>query len=147
MSALGGIGQQVAGDIFELGKSIVKGTAKAAGDIVGDTLETALRTPLGAIDKPNDSKNLEQGKIDSNRVAIQKRQNEKKQFEEVREELAEYTQRKKQQEAQIFREKNQEEQEYKQKEDYEKQKKESFLQKLMKNLARGSHGESDRQKE
>lgn len=146
MSALGGIGQQVAGDIFELGKSVVKGTVKAVGNITSQTIETAITAPAGmvpGVDKTNDQK----GNQNQDQKESQKRQKEKKQFEEVRGELAEYTQRKKQLDAQIAQEKNQEEQEHKQKENYEKQKKDSFLKQLMKRLAGSSHGETDRQKE
>lgn len=146
MSALGGVGQQVAGDIFELGKSVVKGTVKAVDDIATQTIETAITAPAGVGQTYNEIKEQKNNQNQDQKEAL-KRQKEKRQFEEVRGELAEYTQRKKQLDAQIAQEKNQEEQEHKQKESYEKQKKDSFLKQLMKRLAGGSHGETDRQKE
>lgn len=147
MNPMGGIGQQVGADLMELGKSVAKGVVKATGDVMTDTIETTLSAPVGAV-KPDQGKQLEQGKgDDKNQQAMIKKQKEKRQFQEVRNQLAEYIQRKKQQDAQIAQEKQQEEQKQVQKKQVEKQEKEGFLQQLMKNLARSSHGETDRQKE
>ncbi len=146
MSALGGVGQQVAGDIFELGKSVVKGTAKALGDTVTETIEQVMSAPTGVTGLDKKEKKPGQDREKAEKEA-KKRQEEKRQFQEVKGELAEYIQRKKQLDAQIAQEKAQEEQETKQKKSYEKQKKESFLQQLMRRIGGSSHGETDRQKE
>lgn len=146
MSALGGIGQQVAGDLFELGKGVVKGTVKAVTDISTDSIEQILSAPAGFIksdivnDKGKKNENEEQ-------TRLLKRSKERRQFNEVKNRLEEYVERRKSLEAQIAREKAQQKQEEDQKKGIEKQKKESFLQQLMGRLAKGSHGETDRQKE
>ena len=62
-------------------------------------------------------------------------------------ELDQYRQRKMQQDQQIAREKNQQEQEKAQKDAGEKQKKESFVQSLLKKVGAGAHGETAKQKE
>ena len=117
---------------MELGKSVAKGVGEAAVSFV----------------KPDQGKQIEQGKSDDkNQQAAIKKQAANKQFQEVKNQLAEYIQRKKEQDSQIAKETQQEEQQKVQKKEVEKQEKESFLQKLMKNLARSSHGETDRQKE
>lgn len=129
---MGGIGQQVGADLMELCKSVAKGVGEAAVSFV----------------KPDQGKQLEQGKSDDKgQQALIKKQKEKRQYQEVKNQLAEYVQRKKQQDNQVAQEKQQEEQQNVQKKRTEKQEKETFLQQLMKNLARGSHGETDRQKE
>ena len=148
MSAMGGIGQQVAGDLFELGKGVVKGAAKAVTDIATDSIEQILSAPAGAVNKEPQKSTANTGEDDKkDQQTLLKKRQEKRRFDEVRSELTEYIQRKKQQDTQIAQEKAQEEQQKKQEKNYEKQKKESFLQGLMKRLAGGSHGETDRQKE
>jgi len=146
MNPLGAIGQQVGADLAELGKSVASGVVKAATEIAKDTIETTITAPGGAVSGA-DGKKMEQNKSNSDQQAIIKKQQARRQFQEVKGELAEYIQRKKQLDAQIAQEKQQEQQQTDQKKAYEKQKKESFLQRLMGNLARGSHGETDRQKE
>jgi hypothetical protein len=145
MSALGGIGQQVAGDLFELGKGAVKGTVKAVSDITTDSIEQLLGSPNGM--SPQDSGKInKQSEIPDQKVMLKKRE-EKKQFQEVKARLAEYIERKKQQDNQILQEQAQQKQVDERNKYVEKQKKETFLQQLMNKLARGSHGETDRQKE
>ncbi len=147
MSALGGVGQQVAGDLFEIGKSVVKGTTKAVGDTVTGSIEQILGSPSGLGDKEKNNSKTEKLNSNQESLAIAKKREEKKQFNEVRSQLAEYVERKKQQDAQIARERAEQKQVADQKRGYEKHKKESFLQQLMSKLARGSHGETERQKE
>lgn len=146
MSAPGGFGQQVAGDLFEIGKSAVKGTAKVLGDTLGDSIEQILGAPVGVnIKKDGELGNNPESDIEHKK--LMKRRDEKRQFQEVKTELAQYLERKQQRDEQIKREKDEEKQKQKQEDSYKKQKKESFLQGLMKRLAGGSHGETDRQKE
>ncbi len=147
MSALGGIGQQVAGDIFEVGKSAVKGTAKVLGDTVADSIEQIITAPTGVV-KAADEKIRKQNEEKESQVKeVQKKQAERRQFQEIKNRLEEYIQHKKQTEAQQEQERAQQEHEDNQKKVYEKQKKDSFLKQLMKRLAGSSHGETDRQKE
>ncbi len=147
MSALGGIGQQVAGDIFEIGKSAVKGTAKVLGDTLSDSIEQIISAPTGVVGTEDKELKKRREEQDRQRKDAEKQQKEKRQFQEVRGQLEEYVQHKKQIDAQKAQEIMQQEQESKQKENYEKQKKDSFLKQLMKRLAGSSHGETDRQKE
>ncbi len=146
MSALGGIGQQVVGDLFELGKGVVKGTAKAATDIATDSIEQILSAPAGLIQSDLGEKKQQKDPATEQKQAM-KKQSEKRQFNEVKSRLQEYIEHKKQVDAQVNREKMEEKQQSDQKKQVEKQKKESFLQQMMARLARGSHGETDRQKE
>ncbi|OGD83458.1 hypothetical protein A2572_04950 [Candidatus Collierbacteria bacterium RIFOXYD1_FULL_40_9] len=144
---LGGVGKQIGSDLFELGKSVVKGVGKVAGDTVNDSIEQILSAPVGVTsteDKEQKKRQQEQAKQQKD---LEKKQIEKRQFQEVRGQLEEYIQHKKQVEAQRAQEQRQQEQEDKQKEGFEKQKKDSFLKQLMKRLAGSSHGETDRQKE
>ncbi len=147
MSALGGIGQQVAGDLFELGKGVAKATSKVVSDVTTDSIEQILGAPSGFGSKENKSGGPAQPEQNKEEKQILKKREEKKQFNEVRSQLAEFIERKKQQDAQIAQERAQQKQVDDQKKGIEKQKKESFLQQLMSRLARGSHGETDRQKE
>ena len=144
---LGGVGKQIGSDIFELGKSAVKGVGKVAGDTIADSIEQILGAPTG-VTGLEDMEVRKQKEAQEKQVKEQeKKQKERKQFQEVRSQLEEYMQKRKQHEVQIAQEKAQEEQEKKQKEAYDKQKKEGFLKQLMKRLAGQAHGESDRQKE
>lgn len=148
MSALGGIGQQVAGDLFELGKGVVKATGKAVGDVTTDSIEQILGGAPGSADEKGKSSS-KSNKPDDNKEyeSVLKKREEKKQYDYVRSQLADYIERKKLQDSQIAKEQAASKQQTDQKKNYEKQKKESFLQQLMSKLARGSHGETDRQKE
>ena len=144
---LGGIGQQVADNVFELGQSVASGVAKAGVDIARDTIETVTGSQGGASQQGGD-KSVESGQSAAKQQqAAQKKQEEKKQYEFVKNEMATYIQRKEQQNAQIAREKAQEAKQHDDKEVFEKRKKDSFVQSLMKKLGAGSHGETSKQKE
>lgn len=146
MSAMGGIGQQVAGDLFELGKSVAKNTVKAVADISSDTMEQILKSPSGLLPLDTKEVGVEQG-MSQNQREIQKKNEEKRRLNEVKSQLNEYIERRKVMDEQIAKEKAQEKQQTDHKKAVEKQEKETFLQKLMSRLAQGSHGETDRQKE
>lgn len=144
---LSGIGKQVGSDLFEIGKSAVKGTAKVLGDTLTDSIEQIISAPgsvAGGEDKELKKKREEQ---ERQQKEIEKKQKEKRQFQEVKSQLEEFVQRKKQQDAQIAEERAREEQLKKQEKAGERQEKEGFLKQLMKRLAGQAHGESDRQKE
>lgn len=144
---LGGIGKQVSNDLFELGKSVASGMAKATTDTITDTIEQVLKAPTGVLVEGGGKPNKQNEEQEKQKKEFEKKQKEKRQFQEIKGQLEEYIQKKKHQEAQIAQERAQEENEKKQKDSYEKQKKESFLKQLMKRLAGQAHGETDRQKE
>ena len=141
-SVLGQVGQNVADNLFELGKGVVAGTAKAATDIVSETIEQVTGAP-GQATAQNAPKN------ESSEVTggdEKKRMAEKQRFEEVKGELARYMERKKQLDQRIAEDKEAEKNEQ-DKKVFEKRKKENFTQALLKKLGAGSHGETERQKE
>jgi hypothetical protein len=144
MPGSGGIGQQVADNLFELGQSTVKSAVKAGTDIVGESIEQITSAPSSvgaqqAVDKKPEA--------NSAQVEAERKQRDKRQFEMVRRELDTYIQWKQQQEAQMAQEKAAEEKRKEQEEVFEKNKKESFVQSLLKRVKGGSHGEMSKQKE
>ncbi len=145
-TALGGIGQQVADNLFELGKSAARATADAGKKIAETTIEQISGAPSGVGAQQSDKK-PEPSQAQREQEAAVKKQKERQQYERVKAELEQYRARKRQQDEQIAREKANEKQQEDQKKAVEKQEKESFVQKLLKRAAGGSHGETDRQKE
>lgn len=143
---LSGIGQQVADNLFELGKSTVKSVAKSGSDLAQTTIEQIMGAPSGVgaqqADKPK-----EPSTMDRERKAAESKQKDVQQYNRVKAELEQYKQRKQQQDQQIAQERAQEDRVKQQKGYEEKQKKESFIQKLLRKTGAGSHGETDRQKE
>jgi len=145
---LGGVGQQVVDNIFELGQSAVKGVVKASVNIAKDTIETVTTAPSSVAAQQSEDKRPETGQSSAaSQEAAQKRQEAKRQYDLVKNEIATYVQRKKQQDEQIAREREQESQEKKQKDLFEKRKKDSFVQQLMNKIGGASHGETSKQKE
>lgn len=143
---LGGIGQQVADNLFELGKSTVQSAAKVGGDIVKGSIEQLTGAPSG-VGAPQANKPKDQAEVDHERQKEIARQKDKERYQQVVAELEQYRQRRKQLDAQIAQEKNQEAQQKQQKETVEKQEKESFVQKMLKKVGAGAHGETAKQKE
>ena len=143
---MSGIGQQVADNLFELGKSAVKATADAGKKIAEGTYEQISSAPSGTGMKPGDQKTEQTDPQKEQEKAIRK-QKEKQRYEQVKAELEQYRQRKMQQDQQIAREKAAEEQRDQQKEAAEEQEKESFVQKLLHRTAGQSHGETSKMKE
>ena len=138
----GSIGQNVADNLFELGQSAVKATAGAAVDIAQESIEQIATTPgtVAQTNKPQaESSNKQQTET--------KRAMERNRFEAVKAELAQYIQRKQALDKKIAEEKAAENQQAKQTDFVEKKKKENYVQTMLKKLAKGSHGESDKQKE
>lgn len=143
---LGGIGQQVADNLFELGKSTAQSTVKTAGDLVGGIFEQLSSSSSGVSANQGDTqKNPDQ--IEKDRQEALAKQKDKQQYDRVLSELEQYRERRKQLDAQIAQEKQQEEQQRVQKEAQEKQEKQNFVQMLLSRVGAGSHGETDRQKE
>ncbi len=143
---LGGIGQQVADNLFELGKSSMKSVVKAGSDLAQTSIEQIMGAPSG-VGAPAQDKPKEQIKAEEERKKAESKQKDAQQYNRVKSELEQYRQRKQQLDQQIENEKAQENRIKEQKEGQEKQKKESFIQKLLHKAAGGSHGETDRQKE
>lgn len=145
-TALGGIGQQVADNLFELGKSTAKVAAQVSGDVVKGSIEQITGAPSSVAaqvaDKPKD-----QAQIDKDRQREISKQADKRRYEQVKAELEQYRQRKEQQDRQIAQEKNQEEQKKEQEQQVEKREKESFVQRMLKKVGAGAHGETAKQKE
>lgn len=144
---LGGVGKQIGSDIFELGKGVVKSTAKVASDTLSGSIEQILSAPTGLVNVEDKEVKKQEAQREKQKKEAEKKQQEKRMFQEVKSQLNEYIERKRQLDQQIAQEKAQEEHEKKQKEAYDKQKKEGFLKQLMKRLAGQAHGETDRQKE
>ena len=143
---MGGIGQQVADNLFELGKSTVQAATKAGGDIVKGTFEQISGAPSGVGATPSDkATNPTENPSEQSGLLIKQKANQR--YQQVKAELEQYRQRRQQLDAQITREKNQQEQEKHQKEAVEKQEKESFVQKMLRKVGAGSHGETAKQKE
>lgn len=143
---MGGIGQQVADNLFELGKSTAKSVAKTGTDLAQTTIEQIMGAPSG-VGTPQTDKPKEPTDMDRERRKAEAKQKDVQQYNKVKSELDQYRQRKQQQDQQIAQEKAQEERVNQQKGAQEKQKKESFVQSLLRKAKGGSHGETDRQKE
>jgi uncharacterized protein YaiL (DUF2058 family) len=119
-NVFGQVAQDVVDNLFEIGQSAVKGTAKVATDVVGESIEQITTTPAAAT-SPAPEKPVESDRTAS--VEMKKRA-EKERFEEVKAELAQFIQRKKQLDQRIEEEKIQETQ---QKKAVEKQKHDNWI--------------------
>jgi hypothetical protein len=146
---LGGIGQQVADNLFELGKSTVQSAVKVGGDVVKDSIEQITGAPgrqsSQPAERPTTQPDSVTGGVDREKEAT--RAAAKRRYEQVKAELEQYRQRRAQQDKQIALENNQQEQENQQKKVAEKQEKESFVQKMLRKVGAGAHGETVKQKE
>ncbi len=143
MPGTGGVGQQVADNLFELGQSAVKSAVKAVTDIASESIEQITTTPgsVGAQSADSSSNQADR------QAEAEKKQRDKRQYELVKQEMATYIQRKQQQDAQIAREREDQEKQKKQQEGFEKKKKANFVQQLLEKVGKGSHGETAKQKE
>lgn len=135
----------MADNLFELGKSSVQSAVKAGGDIVGETIEQITGAPSGTGAPPADK--VQEPQNQKNQEKAIKEQKDKQRYNQVLGELEQYRQRKQQQDSQIAREKAQQDQEKQQKDAGEKQKKDSFVQSLLRKVGAGAHGETAKQKE
>ncbi len=136
----------MADNLFELGKSTAKSVAKAGTDLAQTTIEQIMGAPSGVGD-PAQNKPKESSSQEIERKKAEGKQKDAQQYNRVKAELEQYRQRKQQLDQQIANEKAQENRVKQQEEGQEKQKKESFIQKLLHKAAGGAHGETDRQKE
>lgn len=141
-SVLGQVGNDVADNLFELGKGVVAGTAKAATDIASETIEQVTSAPSQAVAQVAD-------KLASGEVAAddeKKNMADKQRYEQVKSELETYAERKRALDKKIAEDKAAEKNGQDRK-TFEKRKKENFTQALLKKLGAGSHGEMEKQKE
>ena len=138
-----GIVQNVADNLFEIGKSTAKGTVGAVTDIATSSIEQIITSTPGQVG--SHAKDKQTGS-DKQKSLEQKKSEERRRLEEVKAELARYSQRKQELDRKIA-EDNAIEKNEKDKKIFEKNKKDSFTQALLKKLSVGSHGETDKQKE
>lgn len=125
-SVLGQVGQNVADNLFEIGQSAVKGTVGAVADIARESIEQ-VTTTAGQGQATSSSKPTSEG----DRVNDPRKLAEKQRIEEVKSELATYIRRKKELDQKIAEEKSMEDQEVEQKKQVEKQKKDSWVSKII----------------
>jgi hypothetical protein len=140
--AVSQIAQNVADNLFEIGQSAVKATAGAVVDIAHESIEQIAATSgtVAQTNKPQtETANSQQKEV--------KKAAERRRLQEVQAELAQYVQRKQALDKKIAEEKAAESQQAKQTDFAEKRKKESYVQTMLKKLGKGSHGETDKQKE
>ena len=147
MNPLGQIGQQIADNSIEIVKDTAKAVVKAGSDIASGTAEQITGVPNSQGASQGD-KGVEkaQGAVDPN-ITAQRKAADRRRLQEVQGELEKYRNWKRQQDAKIAQEKASQEQEKKKTESIEKQKRESWTQKLLRKVGAGSHGETDKQKE
>lgn len=128
---LGQIGQNVADNLFEIGKSTVKGTTGALTDIANESIEQITSTGSqggNAAVKP-------EGQKTKNLVQEEKRKKENERFQEVRSELEQYIQRKKALDQKIAEEKMMQERQDQQRKTGEKAQKDSWVKKMINRAA------------
>ncbi len=127
MKVMPSIAKSVADNLFELGQGVVKGTANAAADIASETIEQVVNTPGSAV--PAKDKGQTQDQIARQRE--ERKALERRQFSEVKGELEQYMQRKRQLDQKIAQEKAEEKQQERQEGAVKKQKRESWVSKLI----------------
>jgi len=84
-SVLGQIGQNVADNLFEIGKSAIAGTAKVATDIAGETIEQITSAPSVATTQMTDKPTGESIEIKEKR-----KERDRQRLQAVQSELAQY---------------------------------------------------------
>lgn len=145
---MGGIGQQVADNLFELGKSTAQAVVKTGGDLASGTVEQLVGSPSGVGAPQQGDRPKDQGQMNKEREVEERKRRDNQRYQQVMAELEQFRQF----QARVNRQKEeeklqQEAQQKRQKEAYVKQEKESFVQRMLHKVAGGSHGETDRQKE
>ena len=141
MPTIGGMPGQILGDLKGVVEAAAKQTVKAGSDIAVGTVETVAGAPVSS-SKQSGGDQLEKVSTASDPQAqARKKAEEKKRFEEVKSELAQYIERRRQLDAKIAQEKAQQAQVEQQKEAKEKQEKESFAAGLLRRVGSQSHGE------
>lgn len=126
-SVLGQVAQNVAENLYEVGKSAVKGTVNVVTDVASESIEQITAAPASATpsvpEKPavsSVSTNLEM-----------KKRAEMERFNEVKTELAQYIARKQQLDQKIAQERNEETQGTNEKKAMEKGKRDSWVNRII----------------
>lgn len=126
-NVLGQMAQDVAENLYEVGKSAVKGTVKVVADVASESIEQITTAPASATtpvpEKP--STPTESGNIETRKRA------ELERFNEVKAELAQYIERKQQLDQKIAQEKMEEEQGKSQKKAMEKGKRDNWVSRII----------------
>lgn len=126
-SVLGQVGGDVADDLFEIGNSVVAGTAKAMTDIASETIEQVTSTPnqvaAQVADKPASGEVADGDE--------KKKMAERQRYEQVKAELNTFAQRKRELDKKIAEEKVAENQQVKQKDALEKKKRDSWVSRVI----------------
>ena len=128
---IGQVGQNVADNLFELGKSAVKGTAGALTDIASESIEQLS----GAAPQASQTQKGGEQQGLSAAAKEEKRRQEKQRFEEVRAELTQYMRRKKELDQRIAHDKEVERRQVEQKKEEQRVKKESCVKRLINRAA------------
>jgi len=121
---LGQVGQSVADNLFEIGKSAVKGTAGAVADIASESIE---QITMGASTQATNQLVDKAGGNSSVAFNEQRKAAERQRFDEVRAELATFIQRKQELDRKIAEENKLQSQQEKQEKYIEKKKKDSWV--------------------
>lgn len=147
MNPFGVVGQQIADNSIEIVKDTAQAVVKASADIASGTVEQIAGAPSSQGVQQGD-KSVEQGQSGKDpNAAAKKKAEEKRRYEEVKNEMAQYVQRKRQLDVKIAQEKAQEQQQDKKQEEAQKQQRDSWAARLLKKVGAGSHGETTKQKE
>lgn len=126
-SVLGQVAQDVAENLYEVGKSAVKSTVKVVTDVAGESVEQITSAPV-----PATAQQPEKPAVSNNQSNVEMRKRaEMERLNEVKSELAQYIARKQQLDQKIAEEKAAESQQNKQKEIVEKRKKESIINRII----------------
>jgi hypothetical protein len=124
---LGQVGQNVADNLFEIGKSAVKGTVGAAADIATGSVEQITGSPKQSVTPTADANTDGEDR----RTSVNRKAEDNKRFQEVRTELARYTQRKKELDRKIAEEKMAESQQEKHEDFVEKKKRDNWVNRII----------------
>lgn len=123
---LGQVGQSVADNLFEIGKSTVKGTVNAVTDVAHESIEQITLTPKQLLTPDQNKESGEESRPNKERKALERRR-----LEEVRAELDRYVQRKKDLDMKIAQEKAKQDEEQKQKRIFEEKKRDSWVNRII----------------
>ena len=134
---VGQIGQNVADNLFELGKGTVKATAQAVKDIAGESIEQISGGPKGASAQTQAGGGEKTATV-SQKEKEEKRAMEARRFNEVKAELERYMQWKKQKDAKVAEEEARANQEKQRETAVKKQEKESWIKKIINRAQTGT---------
>jgi len=123
---IGQIGQNVADNLFEIGQSAVKGTVGAVADIAHETVEQISVAPGAATQT-----NKPQAEMANDQQKEARKAEERRRFQEVEAELAQYVQRKQSLDKKVAEEKAAENQQAKQEDFVTKKKRDNWVNRII----------------